>query len=418
MRLQEIEAGCRAPMAKKPRLDVLECQRFLEQRIGVQIDLADRQVIGCAPVGIDCVQRIRQQSRVGALRATTWGVGLHGFVSVAMRGDRCANSRANANMGPLRQHCGPTEFCNNDYPNRDLPGTGKKMAKLWRFVAGTALVLALCEATAAPNAVIVMPLTGAIGPASADYVVRGLAHANDEGAQLVVLEIDTPGGLDTSMREIIKAILASPVPVAAYVRPSGARAASAGTYIRYASHIAAMAPRTNLGAATPVAIALPGSSPSSPGKEPGADKGDKDNKDKKPSSADNGDPMAKKAVHDASADIRRLTQLRNRNAEWAERAVREALSLSADEALAQHVVDVVARDVPDLLAKLDGRKITTAAGEKTLATAGVATVTIEPDCKSPRLAVIANPSVALILMMIGIYGLFFEFYNPGACCRV
>jgi len=313
----------------------------------------------------------------------------------------------------LRQHCGPTEFCNNDYPNRDLPGTGKQMAKLWRFVTGTALVLALCEATAAPNAVIVLPLTGAIGPASADYVVRGLAHANEEGAQLVVLEIDTPGGLDTSMREIIKAILASPVPVAAYVAPSGARAASAGTYILYASHIAAMAPGTNLGAATPVAIGLPGSSPSSPGKDGGADKGTDKDKDKKPASADNGDPMAKKAVHDAAAYIRGLAQLRKRNAEWAERAVREAVSLSADEALAQHVVDVVARDVPDLLAKLDGRNITTAAGEKTLASAGAVAVTIEPDWKSRFLAVIANPSVALILMMIGIYGLFFEFYNPG-----
>jgi membrane-bound serine protease (ClpP class) len=280
------------------------------------------------------------------------------------------------------------------------------MTKLWRIVVIAALAGVLSDATAAPKAVIVMPLTGAIGPATADYVVRGLAHAAEGGAQLVVLEIDTPGGLDTSMRDIIKAILASSVPVAAYVAPAGARAASAGTYILYASHIAAMAPGTNLGAATPVAIGFPGSAPSPPSKEPDAEKG-------KTAPADGGGAMEKKQVHDAAAYIRGLAQLRHRNAEWGERAVREAVSLSADEALAQHVIDIVARDVPDLLSKVDGRKLTTAGGEQTLATAGVVAATVEPDWKSRFLAVITNPSVALILMMIGIYGLFFEFWNPG-----
>jgi membrane-bound serine protease (ClpP class) len=277
-----------------------------------------------------------------------------------------------------------------------------------------ALSLALV-AVAAPPSIIVMPLTGAIGPSSADFVERGLARAGNEHAQLVVLQIDTPGGLDRSMRDIIKAILASPVPVAAFVAPSGARAASAGTYILYASHIAAMAPGTNLGAATPVQLGVPGMSPpETPGK-PGdesakakADKGKSSDEAAPPS-----DPMQRKQVHDAAAYIRGLAQMRHRNVEWGERAVREAVSLSADEALAQNVIDLVARDVPELVAKLDGRKLVTADGEHVLQTAGAVTTTIEPDWKSRFLAVITDPGVALILMMIGIYGLFFEFSNPG-----
>jgi membrane-bound serine protease (ClpP class) len=240
-------------------------------------------------------------------------------------------------------------------------------------------------------------------------VTRGLARAESEGAQLVVLQIDTPGGLDTAMRDIIKAILASRVPVAAFVAPSGARAASAGTYILYASHIAAMAPGTNLGAATPVQIGMPG-----PGSAPQPPASDKEKDKATPGDESHGqDAMTKKQVHDAAAYIRGFAQLRGRNTEWAERAVREAVSLSADEALQQKVIDVVARDVPDLLAKLDGRKVSTAGGERTLETATVVAVTIEPDWKSRFLAVITNPSVALILMMLGVYGLFFEFSNPG-----
>ena len=290
--------------------------------------------------------------------------------------------------------------------------------RLWLArCAATLVTLAACTAAqAAPGSaqaqrsaeVVAIPVAGAIGPASADFITRSLARAASEHAQLAVIELDTPGGLDTSMRQIIKAILASPVPVAAFVAPSGARAASAGTYIVYACHIAAMAPGTNLGAATPIQIGAPGAGSPAP-KPPGGP-------DKAASAAPATDTQSTetlKKIDDDAAYIRGLAQLRGRNAQWAERAVREAVSLSASEALEQHVVDINARDLPDLLTKLDGRKIDTASGTHTLATAHARVVTLEPDWRSHVLAVITDPNVALLLLTIGMYGLFFEFASPG-----
>ena len=268
--------------------------------------------------------------------------------------------------------------------------------------AGLLLALGVFAIRAHAADVVVLQVQDAIGPASADYVVRGMAKAHKAGARLVVLELDTPGGLDTSMRQIIQAILASPIPVATWVAPEGARAASAGTYILYASHIAAMAPSTTLGAATPVAIGMqPGGERPAPGGSASAPGG------KAP-----GDAMTAKAVNDAAAFIRGLAQKRGRNAEWAERAVREAVSLTADEAVRDKVVDVVARDVNDLLARIDGRRVRVSTGEVTLATRGLAFERVSPDWRHRLLSVIANPSFALILMMIGIYGLMFEFSSP------
>ena len=252
----------------------------------------------------------------------------------------------------------------------------------------------------AEGTAFIIEIDGAIGPATAEYVERSLSTAHDRAGAMVILRLDTPGGLGTSMRTIIQAILASPVPVISYVAPSGARAASAGTYIVYASHVAAMAPGTNIGAATPVLTG--GGFP----ELPSPDDGTETEKAAHPTIED-------KAVSDSVAYIRSLAQMRGRNVEWAERAVREAASLSATDALTEKVIDLIAVDMSDLMMQLDGRSVAVTTGKVTLDTRGVTLELLEPDWRTRFLSIITNPNVAYILMLIGIYGLVLEFYNPG-----
>lgn len=320
-----------------------------------------------------------------------------------------------------------------------------------RWLAAFAvLMLALAALAQAPSgnegrpAVHVLEVGGAIGPATRDYVVRGIEEAEDAGAALVVLRMDTPGGLDASMRDMIKKILNARVPVATWVGPPGARAASAGTYMLYASHVAAMAPSTNLGAATPVQIGGGGgggeddsASPmerareafeeqqaeesgdesangtgeeSDGAEEPAGDAASPDDAQTQQPA----DAMARKAVEDAVAYIRGLAERHGRNADWAERAVREAVSLTSTQAEEMNVIDLVSSDIPSLLEAIDGREVRMASGPLTLATAGAEIVEKKPDWRNRFLSVLTNPTLAYILLMIGIYGLILEGYNPGA----
>ena len=321
------------------------------------------------------------------------------------------------------------------------------------FAVG-ALGLASGQDVPAPDTpAVVLTVEGAVAPAMADFITRNLDDAAARGVPLVVLKMDTPGGLDTSMRQIIRAILASPVPVATWVAPSGARAASAGTYILYASHVAAMAPATNLGAATPVAIGGGGGDGDDAQRSPfpfggGAEESDREGSDgdaagSEGSEVENGingtedgapdgvaeddtaEPAARdpprrpasaseaKAINDAVAYIRGLAEMRGRNADWAERAVREAVSLTATEAAAQNVIDFTAENLTQLFAQADGMTVKMADGEITLETDGLAYDEVEPDWRTQILSAITNPNVALILMLVGVYGIIFEFLNPG-----
>lgn len=251
---------------------------------------------------------------------------------------------------------------------------------------------------------------GPIGPATVHHVQRVLEHVKARPTSAVVLQLNTPGGLADATREIISEILLSPVPVITYVAPPGAHAASAGTYILLASHVAAMAPGTNLGAATPVAIGgMPGGLPRQP-PEATDDKEDK--------AADNPlapkDAMTAKATNDAAAMIRSLAEMHGRNADWAESAVRQAESLSATRALEMNVIDLMATDLGALLRDVDGRSVVMGEARHTLAVADLPVERIEMGTVTRILSILSNPNVALVLMMLGIYGLIFEFWNPGA----
>ncbi len=264
--------------------------------------------------------------------------------------------------------------------------------------------------------IVVLNIDGAIGPAVADYVNKGFAAAWEKKASLVVLQMDTPGGLDHAMRDIIKTILASDIPVVSYVAPSGSRAASAGTYILYGSHLVAMAPATNLGAATPIRVGgLPGMpDPADAEKEEEEEKQENGGKgEKKKDKPVIKGALEKKMINDAAAYIKSLAARNGRNEQWAEQAVREAVSLTADEALEQNVINFIAADIDELLRKADGRSVKLESGETTIRCRNGVVQTFEPDWRNRLLMTLTDPNIAYIFMLLGVYGLIFELANPG-----
>jgi membrane-bound serine protease (ClpP class) len=231
--------------------------------------------------------------------------------------------------------------------------------------------------------VVVLTFEGVIDPVAAQYISRGIATAEKEGAECLVLALDTPGGVDRSMRVIVQRILAAKVPVAVYVSPKGARAASAGTFITLAGHVAAMSPGTAIGAAHPVEI----------GKE---------------------SPVAEKITNDAAAYIKTIALGRGRNAAWADSAVRWSVSITEQEALAKQVIDLVAGDVNALLDSLDGKEVEAAGVKRVLHTKGSALINLTMNARESFLHAVAHPNIAYVLFLIGIYGVIYELANPGA----
>ena len=280
------------------------------------------------------------------------------------------------------------------------------------ILPGLAGLLAASGALA-QDSIVSIELEGGIGVATSEYIIKGIDHANETGASLVVLETDTPGGLVSATRDIIRAILASDVPVATYVSPAGARADSAGTYILLASHIAAMAPTTHIGAATPVSMTGEDLTPSpadfgGESDEPDAEENDVDETDA-PATA-----MERKVLNDAVAYIRTLAERHGRNADWAERAVTEAATLTADEALAENVIDYLVDSEAALFEAINGTTVETASGEIVISTANPVVNDYEAGWRLKLLMVISRPEILLLLGLVGIYGLILEGWNPGA----
>ena len=277
----------------------------------------------------------------------------------------------------------------------------KRIAFFAAFILAFSTVAARADAN-----VVVLNIKGAIGVATADYVLSGIEHAETSNTDLIVIEIDTPGGLMEPMRDIVQAILGSSVPVATYVTPAGARADSAGTYIVLASHIAAMTPTTHLGAATPVALGRDDTTPDNSHDEESGDDAE--------SAPTPGSTMERKALNDAVAYIRSLAERYDRNADWAEKAVLDAATLTAREALEQNVIDFVAENRSELMRLIDGVEVRVNSEAVTLATSNVVIEEYEPNWRIRILSAIANPEIVLLLGLIGLYGLMYEGLNPGA----